>query len=335
MSTNLIHTHKQELKDLVFAMQGLRAVVIGDTMLDHYVRGNVHRISPEAPVPVVQHNSEEFRLGGAANVLNNLNSLGAEAVLCSVIGSDEAGDLCLERLRQISPDTSAIMQSLTRPTSIKTRIIGNGQQMLRIDKEWTSDILEEETNVLLAKTKAVIERFHPDVLIFEDYDKGVITEKLIIGLTAFAKERNIPVAVDPKHRNFLGYHGVNLIKPNFKELCDIVPFQVEKTVASLSKATAYLREQLGHQMTLVTLSEHGVWLDDSFGGKLYNTRKIQVADVSGAGDSVMSVVALAFCLTKQPELIASLANLVGGQVCEQPGVVTINLESLISEISSV
>ncbi len=323
---------KKALLHLLDRMHGLRALVIGDAMLDHYITGAVHRISPEAPVPVVQHQQETFQLGGAANVVQNLVALGAEVTLCTVIGADEQGGVLLDRLRQITPHTSAIIASLTRPTTVKTRIIGNGQQMLRIDREVTHELSAGETAELLRAIAKEIDQNAIDVIIFEDYDKGVVTAELITSVAAYAAETRIPVVVDPKHRNLLNYRNVRLLKPNFKELCDAVPFSVEKTPKSLKKATDYLRSRLEHHTTLVTLSEQGVWIDDGQHGKLYPTRKVQVADVSGAGDTVMSIIALAVCLGAEPDQLALLANLAGGQVCEKNGVVPVNKKELIAEI---
>jgi D-glycero-beta-D-manno-heptose-7-phosphate kinase len=317
--------NEQLVRATLEAMRGKRVLIIGDTMLDHYVWGSVHRISPEAPVPIVQTEHEEYRLGGAANVMLNVHACGATPILVSVIGSDEAGNVFLERLRQISLQSAAhIIRSLTRPTTVKTRILAQQQQILRIDREVSTETEHEMQMQVLEQVQVAISEHKPDIVLFEDYDKGVLTEWLIMECIELAKKHAIPVVVDPKKRNFYAYKGVHLFKPNLKELRDAVPFEVKAEPQDLQKACDYLRDQLGHEMTMVTLSAQGVYLEQNGFGRLYPTLPVQVADVSGAGDTVMAVVALALTHTREHYILAHLANKAGGQVVAKTGVVPVD-----------
>lgn len=318
--------------DILQKLEGQEVLIIGDVMLDRYLMGSVSRISPEAPVPVVLHNATENRLGGAANVALNVHALGGVPVLCSVTGSDEDGEL----LRQILPanDITAegIMVSPGRQTTVKTRILGNNQQILRIDREDAHDLTEEEAQQFLQKILRLLERRPVRAVIFQDYNKGVLTPVVIQTVIEAARKRNILTAVDPKKINFFAYKGVDLFKPNLKEIRDSAPFEVLPELASLQKASDFLREQLHNRFTMITLSEKGIFLDDGSEHKIFPTERRNVADVSGAGDTVISVAALGLAAGLELEMIATLSNLAGGQVCEFPGVVPVRRDILAAEL---
>jgi D-glycero-beta-D-manno-heptose-7-phosphate kinase len=331
--------HDTDIADLKKAHQamlsgakGKRVLIIGDAMLDHYVYGRVQRISPEAPVPVVEQQSEEYRLGGAANVLLNVLALGMDAHLVAVVGNDAGGDLFCQRIKALSMDASTILRCDDRPTTIKTRVMSSGQQMLRIDRESTAEINPDQTNQLIAIIRQICATQKPDVIVIEDYDKGVVTEQLIAEIRQIAENQDIKWAVDPKKRNFLRYQGADLMKPNLKELRDVIPFDIEPNAESLQRACEALRSKLGHKATLVTLSEHGVFAEQVgvVGQQFATDIQVPIADVSGAGDTVMSIVALGLATGASLASIATLANRAGVQVCMKPGVVPINYELLIT-----
>lgn len=306
-----------------------RVLIVGDLMVDRYLHGSVSRISPEAPVPVVHFQSEEKRLGGAGNVALNVLALGGLPMLCSVVGTDESTINWLELLENIGLSTDGILFSETRKSTVKTRIVGNHQQMLRIDREDTHDLDELETDLFLQKTSQILDKTGADVLIFQDYNKGVLTQKVIEILLAEAQKRGIPTAVDPKKNNFFSFRGATLFKPNLKEIGEGLGLPVEPSLASLARAAAHLREKLGHRTTMITLSEQGIYLENDGIGEIYPTQTRQVADVSGAGDTVISVAALGLAAGLPMATIARLSNLAGGQVCQEAGVVPVNAARLL------
>ncbi len=301
-------------------------------MLDRYLIGSVSRISPEAPVPVVLHQRTEDRLGGAANVALNVQSLGAQAVLCSVIGKDAEGDALCALLPQAGLTTAGLLALPSRQTTVKTRVLGNHQQMLRIDREDTRDLTPDEEHFFVAHVAALLSRYPVSALIFQDYNKGVLTPAVIEALLHEAKERRILTAVDPKKNNFFAYRGATLFKPNLKEVRDSLPFPVHLTLESLCSAAAFLREKLDCPNIMITLSEEGLFLANEEGAQIYPTAARKVADVSGAGDTVISVAALGLAAGLDGPLIAALANLAGGQVCEFPGVVPVQADLLEREL---
>ncbi|TAE69927.1 MAG: D-glycero-beta-D-manno-heptose-7-phosphate kinase [Bacteroidetes bacterium] len=307
------------------------ALVIGDVMIDSYLWGDVTRISPEAPVPIVNVKKREKRLGGAANVALNLKAMGANPILCAVVGDDADGQDFFQLLQENQLEKDGILVCKNRPTTIKHRILSGHQQMLRIDAETTENITDEEENLLYEKIKKLVLKCQ--VIIFEDYDKGVLSESLIQKVITFAKENNIPSVVDPKKRNFLHYQNTNVFKPNLKELKEglKIDFDVKNNEA-LQKSVLLLKEKLNLEYVFVTLSERGVLLaknkNDFFA---QNAHIRQIADVSGAGDTVISIVALGVAIGLNPNFWAALANLAGGLVCEYVGVVSIDKTQLLAE----
>lgn len=309
----------------------VRVLIIGDVMVDRYMRGKVSRISPEAPVPVVQLSNIEDRLGGAANVALNIKAMGGQPLLISVIGKDEAGTGFLQMMDEWQLQTQGILQSADRKTTVKTRIVAGGQHLLRVDSEDNDDLSQSEESELLQRLEQIIREENPQVILFQDYNKGVLSLRMIESTIQLAKKHEIPTAVDPKKFNFWAYKGVSLFKPNLKEIRDSVPFEIEPDEESLNRASTYLRSRLDHQHTLITLSEKGIFYDDQSIQKILPTQPRSIADVSGAGDTVISIAALGLALGLDLDLIALLANLAGGQVCEKSGVVPVDLEVLKRE----
>lgn len=302
-------------------------------MLDRYLTGSVSRISPEAPVPVVLHRNTEDRLGGAANVALNIRALGSRPILCSVIGEDHEGEIFRRLLPGFGIGDEGLIASRDRRTTVKTRILGNNQQMLRIDQEDTHDISDAERDALIRRIGELMDRMPIQALIFQDYNKGVLTESLIQTVTQMAQRKGVLTTVDPKRANFFAYTGVDLFKPNLKEIRDSAPFPVHSTLESLGEAAAMLRNRLNNRLTMITLSEKGLYLDGGqTTGQIFPTVPRNVADVSGAGDTVISIATLALAAQLEGRIIAALSNLAGGQVCEFPGVVPVNRNILEKEL---
>ncbi|MEQ8362417.1 MAG: bifunctional ADP-heptose synthase [Cyclobacteriaceae bacterium] len=319
----------KSLEEVFDAFDGLTVLVIGDIMLDSYIWGSVDRISPEAPVPIVRVKKRDFRLGGAANVALNVQALGAKPVLCALIGEDDAGNKLLDCLDQQGMSKEGIVVSKNRPTTVKTRLIASHQHVVRVDEESDQELLKDEEEQLVKQIQQLIEGC--DAIIFEDYDKGVISASLIDRTVALAAKKNIPIIVDPKKRNFLSYKGVTLFKPNLKELREGLKLDVDAAdEGQVEKAVKKLKQVLDAGV-MVTLSEHGVYIDYQSEQKKYPAHKREIADVSGAGDTVVSIAGLCVAIGLKPGLIAALSNLGGGLVCEHTGVVPIDKKELLAE----
>lgn len=321
------------VNDIFKGFDQLQVLVIGDLMIDAYTWGKVSRISPEAPVPVVQVIKKEARLGGAGNVVMNIASLGAKPWVVSVVGDDEAGLQLKSLLEKEGISLSGIVEEKGRITSIKERIIAGSQQLLRVDSETDKLILQASSAALLEKVKACIKEV--DVIIFEDYDKGVLNEQLIQEVITLARKHGIPTVVDPKKRNFFSYHGATLFKPNLHELRDgLGLFPEDLEGQKLLETVHQFKENQGFDGVFVTLSEKGVLMDLGKEQVRIPAHIRQIADVSGAGDTVISIAACALALGLPARHIASLANLGGGLVCESLGVVPIDKELLKKEAES-
>lgn len=313
-----------------------KIIVLGDVMIDAYLSGSVDRVSPEAPVPIINLSKSEERLGGAANVALNLISLGAKVNMATVIGKDKEAHQMLQLLEEKSIGTAGIIQSQNRETTVKTRIIGNHQQLVRIDQEQTDDILIEEENLLIDKVEQLLKEGH-DALIFQDYNKGVLSETVIKRVIALTQKYKVFTTVDPKHKNFFTYKGVTLFKPNLNELS--VGTQQNIDFAQHPKlfkdAVNHLRSRIHPDIVFVTLSEHGVFIEDTNENHHIPAQKRTISDVSGAGDTVISVATLCLCMNLNIKLLATLANLAGGIVCEYRGVVAINAQQFYKEIKKI
>lgn len=301
-------------------------------MIDAYVWGKVDRISPEAPVPVLSVTSREARLGGAANVALNVLSLGAMPFICSVVGEDRPGEELLDLMDGLGLDTSGIIRSAQRVTTVKTRVIAQDQHLLRVDEEQTSSITNIEEDRLLERINFLINEKRPDVVIFEDYNKGVLTSRIISKAIELFRQAGIPTCVDPKKENFFEYRHVSLFKPNLKELKEGLKLDFDKKDdVSLRNAEKELRNRIANEISLITLSERGVFIRSDKVDGVLPAHIRNIADVSGAGDTVIAVAALCLAAGLDHERLANLSNLAGGLVCEKVGVVPIDKETLIRE----
>lgn len=321
------------LKSAFNAFNQKKIIIVGDVMIDTYLNGGVNRISPEAPVPIVQFKSRDHRLGGAANVALNIKALGAQAFICSVVGKDEDGDLYTRLMNDNALNQRGIIRADDRITTVKTRVIGNNQQLLRVDHEQTDPISSLLEFSLIERVKEIADKEKVDAIIFQDYNKGVLTENVIKTLIEFANENDIYTTVDPKKENFFAYSGVTLFKPNLKELKEGVGefFEMEEK-DRFAEAINKLREQVKAKMTFVTLSEHGVYMNAEDQHYFIPAHLRDIADVSGAGDTVISVATLCITCNLPPKSVAEIANLAGGLVCEKIGVSAVGREQLMSEV---
>ena len=314
----------------------LNVLIIGDVMIDSYIWGKVERISPEAPVPVVRVTKKENRLGGAANVALNIQALGACPYICAVIGDDSDGENFLSLLKAQGLSEEGLIKIKTRPTTVKTRIIAHNKQIARVDAETERNLSSSNTLLVLNKIKQIIADHRIDAIIFEDYDKGLITEELIDKTVKLSKEMGIITVVDPKKRNFHAYKGVQLFKPNLKELkeglkIEVYPLNIEQVEQAVNR----LKKQLGAKTVMLTLSEHGVYVSSENGNKHILAHKRSIADVSGAGDTVIATAALCLAAGLNEFKTAEIANLAGGLVCEHVGVVPIDKARLLREIKDL
>ena len=323
---------KEAVKEIFKSFNNLNVLIIGDVMIDSYMWGKVSRISPEAPVPIVAVEKKERRLGGAANVALNVQAMGANPILCSVIGVDLEGQMFLDLLKNQKLSQKGILKSRDRITTNKIRIIGNNHQMLRVDEETEEDISSSETDQLLQLILFILQHDKIDVIIFEDYNKGLITPKLIKSVVDIAKKRGIPIAVDPKKKNFNHYKGVTLFKPNLKELKEGLKIDFDPiNIKELEKAVSSFRVKQKFTTALITLSERGIYSNSRSSKFILPAHLRMIADVSGAGDTVISVAALCLAMDLHPVMVAALSNLAGGLVCEQVGVVPVDKERLLKE----
>ena len=314
----------------------LNVLIIGDVMIDSYIWGKVERISPEAPVPVVRVTKKENRLGGAANVALNIQALGACPYICAVIGDDSDGENFLSLLKAQGLSEEGLIKIKTRPTTVKTRIIAHNKQIARVDAETERNLSSSNTLLVLNKIKQIIADHRIDAIIFEDYDKGLITEELIDKTVKLSKEMGIITVVDPKKRNFHAYKGVQLFKPNLTELkeglkIDVDPLNIEQVEQAVNR----LKKQLGAKTVMLTLSEHGVYVSSENGNNHILAHKRTIADVSGAGDTVIATAALCLAAGLNEFKTAEIANLAGGLVCEHVGVVPIDKARLLREIQDL
>lgn len=313
----------------------MRILVIGDAMVDTYLWGKVERVSPEAPIPIVSITKRESRLGGAANVSLNLQALGATPVLYSVIGNDDKGKKFRKLLEKKQLPDEGIFVDNNRITTVKSRIIGKGQHIARVDEETIDYIPKELEEEMVAGIKKEIEQNRVDVIVFVDYDKGVITPSLFSAVNELALKNGIHTAVDPKKRNFNHYKNISLFKPNFKEFVDGIGKPLEKgDLKTLRKIAHEIKEKHHFKLIFITLSELGVFISNGLKEQYYPAVIRHIADVSGAGDSVISVASLALAAGLSPKVMALMSNIAGGLVCENLGVVPVNKDQLMEVMKS-
>jgi D-glycero-beta-D-manno-heptose-7-phosphate kinase len=324
---------KEEIKKLFEVFASKKILVVGDVMIDSYLWGKVDRISPEAPVPVVNCTKHESRLGGAGNVALNLIALGASPLLCGVVGNDDNGTLFLKLMQNNRLTNKGIYISKNRPTTIKTRVIGGNQQLIRIDEETDKPLEGKNESGFVEHIKILLNKDCIDAIIFQDYDKGALTPVIINEIIAIARKKNIPTLVDPKKRNFMSYEGVNLFKPNFKEFCDGLKIDLTKdNFSKIFESTSKFQKEKKIELMLITLSEKGIFVSDDKKYFHIPAHIRDITDVSGAGDTVISTACLCMTAGLQPIITASISNLAGGLVCEKVGVVPIDKKKLEEEL---
>jgi len=325
-----------EITELFQSFNDKKVLIIGDVMVDAYLFGRVDRISPEAPVPVVSVTGRNSRMGGAANVALNISALGAEPFLCSVIGDDERGAEFTNLLAKRGMSNMGLVRSKNRPTTTKFRVLGNNVQMLRVDEEVTHYITRTEERELLQRITEIVESKSINAIIFEDYDKGSITPTLIRSVVKLAKKNEIIITVDPKKRNFEHFTNLTLLKPNFKELKDGLGKDIENgDIHGIRDAAMEVLQKNNLKTVIVTLSEHGVLICKKNLQTHIPAVVRNIADVSGAGDTVISVLTLAMASNCSEVDAAKLANLAGGIVCEEIGVVPIDKTKLLNESQKI
>ena len=322
----------KDFDKLFHQVKQLKVAVIGDVMLDTYWWGNVDRISPEAPVPVVAVSKREQRIGGAGNVALNVHSLGASVSMISVLGKDEDAERLTKLMEGNGIQTKYLVHSEHRITTNKIRIISRNQHMMRLDAELSEDLIAKDEDRLLYAFENYIAAENPDVVIMEDYNKGVLTENVIKRIISLCKKHNILSAVDPKRKNFFAYQGVDIFKPNFKEVKDGLNILTDAVnLAVLKDMHLLMQDKLKQQVSLITLSEKGVFYQQENNAAIISTHIRSIADVSGAGDTVIAVASLVFAASKDAKLMAEIANIAGGLVCEEVGTVAIDKDRLLEE----
>ncbi len=320
---------EKELNQIFKDFNKVKVLIVGDVMIDKYIYGKVERVSPEAPVPVVDVQRNDSRLGGAGNVALNISSLGSTPLLCSVVGDDDAGKELIDIFNQNGLSTRGIIKSQNLTTTIKTRVIGNQHQLLRIDSEIKDELNSNDNRLLIQRFTELIGDV--DVVIFQDYDKGVLGSANISELIKIAKESNKHTIVDPKKNNFFQYKNTDLFKPNLKEIKEGLGKEKLETIDDIKLSINDLEDILQNNHTMVTLSERGVLISHNKQFSHVPAHVRNISDVSGAGDTVVSVAALCLALSLEPTFLAEISNLSGGLVCEDIGVVPINKERLLRE----
>lgn len=321
-----------DIEQLFSGFKKMKVAVIGDVMLDTYWWGDVERISPEAPVPVVAVSKKEKRIGGAGNVALNVQSLDASVALITILGDDEDGVHLKQLMQDNNIDTRFLLESRKRITTNKIRIISRNQQMMRLDAENVHDIDEVDEEKLQNQIEKYITTEKPDVVIFEDYNKGILTKNIITKTIELCEKNKVPTAVDPKRKNFFSYKKATLFKPNLVEVftnLNLLPEEISEEL--LTSIHLQLKEKTDHSISLITLSEKGIFYQENNNKEMIPSHRRNIADVSGAGDTVIAVASLVYASTKNIHLTAEIANIAGGIVCEEVGTVAINKERLLEE----
>lgn len=299
-------------------------------MVDYYLFGEVNRISPEAPVPVVEISGKESRPGGAANVALNINRLGAKPILLSMIGRDNTGNSLIKMLNDAGVKTNHILQNKNRLTTLKTRVFDEDKQVVRFDEEDIEDVNEAQESLLIKEFKKILANEKPSIIIIQDYNKGVLTKYFIKQILLLATKNEIPVAVDPKERNFFDYQAIDLFKPNLREFSEAIGYRINsKSLESLRSGAEELRRKNRFKNLMVTLGSNGIFCFTRDGSSfIVPAKSIKAADVSGAGDTAISIAALAFAQKMPLKEAAQLSNKGAAAVCKKVGVTPISLKDL-------
>jgi D-glycero-beta-D-manno-heptose-7-phosphate kinase len=329
---NMVKLTKQKLSDLRKNFNGQKIAVIGDMMLDSYFRGEVKRVSPEAPVPVVEVENEFFRFGGAANVALNILKLGGIPFPAGVIGNDNDGKIFTSLLNEANMLSDGIIEDSSRPTTAKTRVIAGNQHVVRIDKESKQNIQAKTEKKLFDYLTSNI--VHLDGIILQDYNKGVLTKTFIKNIISLANKKDVFITVDPKFNNFFEYKNVTVFKPNKKEAEDILGMKI-KSRDDVTKAGIIILEKLNVENVLLTLGAEGIAVfEKGKTEKRMGTKARKVADVSGAGDTVISTLTMALAAGGNILEASYLANYAAGIVCEEVGIVPIEIEKLFEAVGT-
>ncbi len=319
-----------KLKNIFNKAKGRKIAIIGDVMLDKYVYGTISRISPEAPVPVVDIDKTEYKLGGAANVANNIKALDAEPVLIGVIGNDYDSKHYLDVMKILGLSTAGIFKDNSRPTTAKTRVIAHSQHVLRVDSEIKDDVSDNTRRKIINFFTKNIKNFA--AVILQDYNKGVLTKEMITQIISLSRKFKKPVYVDPKFHNFFEFRDVTVFKPNRKETADILAMKIDGE-ESVKEAGRILIDKLNCEYLVLTRGEKGMMLFDKEKNKtvILNipTKARKVADVSGAGDTVISTIAVMLAGGANIIEAVMLANQAAGIVCEEVGIIPIYKKALI------
>jgi len=315
--------HKPNFSDL-------NVLIIGDIMLDFYLFGEVNRISPEAPVPVVEITGKESRPGGAANVALNIMELGANPILLSMIGRDLTGNSLIKMLKHLGVKTNHIFQHKGRITALKTRVFDEDKQVVRFDEEDVEDLESTQETIVIKEFKKILANAKIDIIILQDYNKGVLTKYFIKQILLLATKNAIMVAVDPKERNFFEYQNVDLFKPNLREFSEAIGYRINpKSIDSLRSGAEELRRKNRFKNLMVTMGNNGIFCFTRDGGSfIVPAKAIKAADVSGAGDTAISIAALAYAQRYSMKDIANLANKAAAAVCKKVGVTPVTLKDL-------
>ncbi len=321
--------------EIIERFSSIRILVIGDVILDHYIWGDVNRISPEAPVPVVEVKDENFRLGGAANTIANIRSLGGEVDVISVVGRDENGNRIRNMLSCIGANVSGVLEDGKRPTITKTRVMARNQQVVRIDRESKSEVDGNPKEEIICFAESAIDKV--DAVIFSDYDKGVVSKELLEFVFSKAKKQNIPVIIDPKERNFWNYKGATVVTPNLKEASAPLGVNITDEESLLAVGNTLL-ERLELSALLITRGEHGMslfeFMDDAPVKVIHiPTVAREVFDVTGAGDTVVAAFTLALAAGASMLDAAKVANCAAGIVVGEIGTASVMPKELMESLA--
>ena len=325
-----------DIKEVFKRVASLKAGIIGDVMLDTYMWGSVERISPEAPVPIVSLQKKEQRVGGAGNVALNIQSLNAQSFVLTITGDDDDAKQLNDLFIAQKINTQYSLKSGERITTNKTRVISRNQHMMRLDAEIIDDITKAEEEKILQQFEIFVQNEKPNIVILQDYNKGVLTEAVIRSVISICRENKILTAVDPKRKNFFAYKHADLFKPNLKEAkeaLNIITPVVDHLL--LQSIHSELHNLLQHHVSLITLSEKGIFYQQEEESEIIPSHLRNIADVSGAGDTVIATAALIYAATKDIRLTAEISNIAGGLVCEEVGTVAINKEKLYHECGAL
>lgn len=312
----------------------LHILVLGDIMIDRYMRGQATRISPEAPVPVVLWKETENKLGGASNVVANLKSMGCKTSLMGLCGEDADGIILEGLLKKIGCDQLYIVKDPKRPTTVKTRIVADQHQIVRVDQETEAEIGKDIQEHCLQSLYSILKNQDVKVLILQDYNKGFLNKDWIPRIIEMARLQGVKVVVDPKKNHFFDYKGVHLFKPNLREAVQATEW-VSKHHDDLPHLSKFLKNKLLCDKVMITLAADGIWIEGKNKGQIYKTRPRKVADVSGAGDTVISLAAICAAYSLSDEFMAFCCNIGGGQVCERSGVIPVRKDELLKELEEI